>query len=117
MALLMWWLFGGLVVPITRAFFYVTETQPLKFATVYYRKPVWRALEAKAIANLTGFIYEVWLQGARQVASSGARDFAAVLCAVLRRHHFRMIVLKHCLVLLLVELKQHTTSSGANLAL
>lgn len=58
-ALLMWWIFGALVTPIIRCCFYVTETQPLKFATVYYRKPTWRTLEAGALGSLTTTIYRV----------------------------------------------------------
>eukprot|EP00892_Ulva_mutabilis_P009365 jgi/Ulvmu1/6800/UM031_0001.1 len=56
-ALLVWWLFGAIVVPTLRCCFYITETQPLKFATVYYRKPTWRALAAQAAAQLTSTIY------------------------------------------------------------
>lgn len=58
-ALLVWWIFGAVVTPIIRSFFYVTETQPLKWATVYYRKPVWRELERRAIDSLSRSIFTV----------------------------------------------------------
>ena len=58
-ALLVWWIFGALVTPIIRSCFYVSDTQPLRFAMVYYRKPAWRALEGRALQSLTATIYRV----------------------------------------------------------
>lgn len=59
LALLLWWLFGAVVVPLMRTFFYVTDSQPTRFATLYYRKPAWRQLEGEALRLLTEHMYQV----------------------------------------------------------
>lgn len=59
MALLMWWLYGGVVMSVLRTFFFITDSQPLKGAAVFYRKPTWRCMESEAIQRLTGTMLEV----------------------------------------------------------
>lgn len=59
LALWLWWLFAGVAVPVLRTFFYVTETQPLRLITVYYRKPVWQHYEQEAFSQLRATIYKV----------------------------------------------------------
>jgi hypothetical protein len=59
LALLLWWLYGGVVLTVLRTFFYVTDSQPLKWATVYFRNPTWRCMEAEAIRNLTSTMLQV----------------------------------------------------------
>ena len=41
------------MIGVLRTFFYITDSQPLKSATVYYRKPVWRRMEIEATESLT----------------------------------------------------------------
>lgn len=59
LALMLWWLYGGVVINVLRTFFYITDSQPLKSAAVYYRKPVWRSMESEAINNLTSSMLQV----------------------------------------------------------
>ncbi|XP_047146857.1 telomerase reverse transcriptase isoform X1 [Hydra vulgaris] len=38
------WLYNDFLIPIVRAFFYVTETSSQKFCIFFYRKPVWKMI-------------------------------------------------------------------------
>ncbi|KAK3287868.1 hypothetical protein CYMTET_4646 [Cymbomonas tetramitiformis] len=48
----MYWILAGLVVPLLRAHFYVTETEPYRQRLFYYRKPVWRDITRRAQRGL-----------------------------------------------------------------
>jgi Telomerase ribonucleoprotein complex - RNA binding domain len=79
LGLLVWWLFAAVIVPIVRTFFYVTDAQPTRFATIYYRKPAWRLLEGEALEWLTQNVYQVQHQphvliGGSSVASGRSRQ-------------------------------------------
>lgn len=59
LALLLWWLYGAVAIGVLRSFFYVSDSQPLKGASVYYRKPVWRLMETESIETLTRTMLQV----------------------------------------------------------
>lgn len=59
LTLLLWWLYGGVATGVLRTFFYVTDSQPLKGAAVFYRKAAWRALEGGAIRQLAAGMLQV----------------------------------------------------------
>ncbi|XP_057849916.2 telomerase reverse transcriptase isoform X5 [Cryptomeria japonica] len=52
------WLFSGMIVPLIRAHFYVTETQNGKQNVYYYRKNIWAKILNGAVKDLTRSNYK-----------------------------------------------------------
>uniref|UniRef100_A0A061SFG8 Telomerase reverse transcriptase n=1 Tax=Tetraselmis sp. GSL018 TaxID=582737 RepID=A0A061SFG8_9CHLO len=57
LTLWMEWLLAGLVVPLIRGHFYVTETESKRLSLSYFRKPVWNRLRILALRQFTSTIY------------------------------------------------------------
>ncbi|PUZ66881.1 hypothetical protein GQ55_3G381900 [Panicum hallii var. hallii] len=46
------WIFSDIVIPLVRAYFYVTERESRRYDAFYYLKTVWRDLTSSAVASL-----------------------------------------------------------------
>jgi telomerase reverse transcriptase len=46
------WIFSDIVIPLIRAYFYVTERESRRYDAFYYLKTVWRDLTSSAVASL-----------------------------------------------------------------
>ncbi|GLI71540.1 hypothetical protein VaNZ11_016772 [Volvox africanus] len=65
------WLMKDLAVPLLRANFYVTESEPYRQQVFYYRKPVWARLQGAALEDLKATrLQAISRSEARRVLSS-----------------------------------------------
>jgi telomerase reverse transcriptase len=76
-AKLVCWVFTSLVIPLLRAHFYATETEPFRNRVLYFLKPVWRRAAQAEMARITS--------GGMYVALAGARGPSEVLPAARMR--------------------------------
>ena len=52
------WLFSGLIVPLIRTHFYVTETENHRQNVLYFRKPVWAKIQLLSMRDLVSNCYQ-----------------------------------------------------------
>lgn len=55
---LLYWLFDGLVIPLLRTTFYITETAAYRNKTLYFRQDDWNVLSRPVLAQLKETIFE-----------------------------------------------------------